>query len=465
MEKSLYICISSLFYNKRSIGNIKIDSQKQNKMANKAKKSGIQALETTNAIHSESMKAKYEHGHAFQKQVYDWFQNAGFIPNFFPVNDGLGFRKADYQYDGVWVEAKTYIGDSDVTKILRLKPYLNELNIQMVVMCEFTSDSKEGKAHKKNVKHLTNHQISVFQGAEDCIGYIISEKIRNGFTTEIKMAKGINIPLRLLIPNPENRDLVIANHQIINKSIRENGFFTQLNVVPHELNEAGEMTYMLFEGHNRLSQLLELERNGFTIPPISCSLVDWVNSKDIEVLHQLLIKSNTTSKNWKLRDYVKSNLKHFETLKLVDRVRVFKLILDWMNEAKKQGWGETTPCYIFVHNIDMQFSNTDAIKNGTFDITEADYNETEFLLLSMINDLCKKLEVSINGILVRQILVEAKVKKNNDPEFSKVFKKYLEFVSDYISALITSDISLPGDKEGIKIFIGKMNNSFKLKKF
>lgn len=443
----------------------KIDTHKTIFMATKVKENGVQVLENTKAIHSLSMKAKYEHGHGFQNQVYDWFEQAGFIGNFFTVNDGLADRRADYQYNGVWVEAKTYIGDSDLTKILRLKPFLDEQNVQMVIMCEFTPESKEGKAHKKNIKHLIKNKIPVFQGPEECIGYIILEKTQMGLNKEIRMAKGVNIPLHLLVPNPDNRDLVIPNGPVINKSIKENGFFTQLNVVPHQLNADGEMTYMLFEGHNRLSQLLELKEKGYSIPPVACSLVDWVTSKDIEILHKLLILSNTSSKNWKLRDYVKSNLLYFTRLNFPKRIKTYQLLMDWIKEAKKKKWGETTPLYVFAHYDDMKFANMDTIKNGTFEIDENEYQQTDLLLFNMINELCDKLNSPINGSLVRQILVEAKVRKNNDPEFARVFKKYLEFVSDYITTLVITGISLPSDKNTVNDFIKKMNNSFSLKKF
>lgn len=415
------------------------------------------------SIHSESMKLKYIHGHGFQKQVYDWFEFAGFTANFFPISDGLSKRQADYQYDGNWVEAKTYIGDQDLTKILRLKPFLDLEGITMIVMCEFEANSIEGKGHRKNIKHLIDAGILVYQGEEECIGFITAEKLIKGYSKEIKMAKGDNIPLRLLYPNPDNRDLVISNWKPLNKSIKENGFFTQLNVVPHFVNENGEQTYMLYEGHNRLHQLLELSEKGYSIPDVCCSIAHWVSSSEIQKLHNLLITTNTTVKNWKLRDYVKSNLSYFGRMNMEDRKAVFEKIEYWMKQAKKWQWGETVPPYVFVHQTDMDFGNIDSIKNGTYDISDSDYKNIVFPLFTMINDLCIATESSINGSLVRQILVETKVKRNIDPKFKKYFKSYLEYVSNYLATLIYNKKDLPGDKAGINEFISKMNSTFEKK--
>lgn len=412
------------------------------------------------SIHSESMKLKYVHGHDFQKQVYDWFEFAGFTANFFSISDGLGKRHADYQYDGNWVEAKTYIGDSDVTKILRLKPFLDMEGITMIVMCEFASNSKEGKSHRKNINHLIDAGILVYQGEQECIGFITAEKLIKGYSKEIRMARGINVPLRLLYPNPDNRDLVISNWKPLNKSIKENGFFTQLNIVPHFVNENGEQTYMLYEGHNRLNQLLELSEKGYNIPDVCCSLVDWVTSSEIQKLHTLLITTNTTVKNWKLRDYVKSNLSYFGRMNMDSRKAVFEKIDYWMKQANKNKWGETVPPYVFVHQTDMDFGNIESIKNGTYDITDSDYKNVVLPLFTMINDLCISTESSINGTLVRQILVETKVKYNTNTKFKKYFKKYIEYVSDYLASLIYNKKDLPGDKAGINEFIKTMNNVF-----
>ena len=134
-----------------------------------------------------------------------------------------------------------------------------------------------------------------------------------------------------------------------------------------------------------------------------------------------------------------------------------------MKQAGKNKWGETVPPYVFVHQTDMDFGNIDSIKNGTYDISESDYKSIVFPLFTMINDLCIATESSINGTLVRQILVETKVKRNTNPNFKKYFSQYIEYVSNYLASLIYNKKDLPGDKAGINDFIKTMNTVFEKK--
>jgi hypothetical protein len=393
------------------------------------KKGGITAKKTS--IHSKSMTQKYEHGHLWQSEVSELFEKNGFRRAFFPVNDGLGNRKADYQYDGVWVEAKTYIGDSDVTKILRLKPFLDAQNIEMVIMCDFIESDIVGKKHTKVIAQLRNEGIEVFCGIAECTLFVSNEKALKGIVNELPgMAMGINLPFASLYKNKYNRDLVDHNGPKIQDSIKENGFFTQFNIVPmgpkdrasRGIPENDTTLYVLFEGHNRYHQLEELQSKGYKIENVPCVLADWFTSDDIELLHKILLTTNTTSKNWKLRDYVKSTLSFFTDMKNQDAIDTYTWIQDWMKIAKKQNWGESTPVYLFCHTTSKAFGDMDAIKNGTFRISKSIYQKEVYPLLNLISELILDTEKEINGSFVKEFIVDIRVKEEMNLSLKKVLK-------------------------------------------
>ena len=431
------------------------------KKMNTKTKGGVTAKTT----HGLSMQAKYEHGHNWQEEIVSLFDRNGFKKNFFPINDGLGKRKADYQYDGVWIEAKTYIGDSDVTKILRLKPFLDTEDINMVVMCDFAENDTVGKKHKKVITQLRNNGVEVYCGYEECLTYISLEKATKNIMNKIPgMATGMNIPLRLLYPNPFNRDLVAHNGPAINKSILNFGFFTQLNVVPHIINEDGEQTYMLFEGHNRLNQLLELQSNGYKIQDVACTVVDWVTSDQIEVLHKMLITTNTTSKNWKMRDYVKSNLAYFRKLNMVEAIETFEYIEYWMKQAKDNGWGESTPCYVFCHDETKDFGDIETIKNGSYRIDKKKYEKEVLPLFKLIQNVIEETEESINGSFVKELLVDIRVRRYNDTKFASKFKVYMDFLHNFLLGMLAGGKELPSNKTDIIKKIQELNTKFNNKR-
>lgn len=120
-------------------------------------------------------------------------------------------------------------------------------------------------------------------------------------------------------------------------------FFTQINVVPHQLNDRGEMTYMIFEGHTRYFSLSDLKEKGYNIPPIACINVPWVSSADIDVLHKMLITTNTTYAGWKLKNYIKSHKGNLEMLGDNGGVYTYGKMLESMNMAKKARLGRSKP--------------------------------------------------------------------------------------------------------------------------
>lgn len=419
----------------------------------KQKKEG--AIITADESVSVVMKSRYEHGEEWQSYISDKFEEVGVQPTFIRIKDALGKRIADYQYEGVWVEAKTFINNAEVAKIKTLHEKLITLGIKMAIMCEWAPGSKK---HAKDVKLIRGLGIFVFEGQSQCESFIINESIRLNVEKKVKMALPISIPFEQLVPHPNNREKNSKNIPTIKASIIKNGFFTQINVVEHEMKEINgvmKMTYMIFEGHTRYYALEEFFNQGYEIPPLPGVLVDWVSSDDIDILHKMLITTNTTYSGWKLKNYVTSHKGNLELLGNGGGVFSYGKILQSMNQAKKQKWGEATPVYLFCHTNSLDFDDMKAIKDGTYRITKTDYDSQIVPILELMNQLTSKDSKGnsrvYNGAIMRDIIVDIRIMYNTDKTIFDNFNqflKYLElkFIGSYDSG------TFPNSKETGKNF-------------
>lgn len=383
-------------------------------------------------LSSEVMKARYAHGDEWQTYIAEKFEESGIPPVFKTINDGLSDRIADYQYKGNWIEAKTFINSAEVTKILKLFETLQTLEIRMVIMCEWEPNSKK---HSKNVKDLRDRGVIVFEGQSACDSFIINESVILNPNKIVKMAEPISIPFENIVPHPNNRDLNIKNIPTIKSSIIKNGFFTQVNVVPHTLNERGEQTYMIFEGHTRYFSLKDLKEKGYQIPNIACINVPWVTSSDIDVLHKMLITTNTTYAGWKLKNYIKSHKGNLEMLGDDSGVYTYGKMLESMNVAKKQGWGEANPIYIFCHTNSLAFDDMKKVKSGEYRINEVEYNTQIKPILDLMTRLTSD-DRKFLGTIMRDIMVDVRILLNTNQTISDNFTRFLgfleiKFISDY----------------------------------
>ena len=382
------------------------------------------AIITENEKASEVMKARYTHGDEWQNYISDKFEEAGIPPVFYTINDGLSDRIADYQYEGNWIEAKTYINSAEVTKILTLYNTLQSMKIRMVVMCEWETGSKK---HAKNVSDLRKFGVIVFEGQSECDSFIINESVILNPNKVIKMAEPISIPFDNLIPHPNNRDLNVKNIPTIKSSIITNGFFTQINVVPHELNTEGEMVYMIFEGHTRYFSLLDLKQKGYLIPPVACINVPWVSSKEIDKLHKMLITTNTTYQGWKLKNYITSHKGNLVLLNDESGVYTYGKMLQAMNQAKKEGWGEANPIYLFCHTDSLAFDDMKKVKDGSYRITELEYDEQIKPILNFMRELTSN-KRKFNGTIMRDIIVDIRIMYNTDSRIEDRFPQFLKWL-------------------------------------
>ena len=384
-------------------------------------------------------KKMYEHGEEWQSYISDRFEELGIQPKFFKVKDPLGMRIADFQYEGKWIEAKTFINNAEVAKIKTLNEELIKLGIQMIIMCEWEPGCKK---YKKDVNLLKNLGIWVIEGPSFCESFIIDESVRLVVDKFIKMDRPISIPFEQLVAHPNNREKNSKNIPIIKASIVQNGFFTQINVVEHEMKEInGEMvmTYMIFEGHTRYYALLDLYEKGYNVPPVTCVLVDWVTSKNIDILHKMLITTNTTYSGWKLKNYITSHKGNLEQLGDADGVFSYGKILQACNQSKKQKWGEANPIYLFCHTNSLAFDDMKKVKDGTYRISEADYKIQIVPILEMMNQITSKDAKGkprvYNGTIIRDIIVDVRVMYNTNSLIRENFNQFLGYLKlKFISA-------------------------------
>ena len=172
---------------------------------------------------SDVMNDRREHGDEWQNYISDKFEELGISPTFKRIKDSLGTRIADYQYEGVWVEAKTFINNAEVAKIKTLFDELKRIKCSMVIMAEWAPGFKK---HATDVKYLRDMGSAVFEGQSQCDSFIIDESIRLNIDKKIMMATPMSIPFNQLVPHPDNRDTNEKNIPVIKASIIKNGFFT-----------------------------------------------------------------------------------------------------------------------------------------------------------------------------------------------------------------------------------------------
>jgi hypothetical protein len=430
---------------------------------------------STKQLASEVMKARYIHGDEWQDYIADKFEEAGIQPEFFTINDEFSDREADYQYEKNWIEAKTFINSAEVTKIVTLFNVLKTMDIRMVIMCEW---NKGDKAYAKNVKDLVSRGIYVLEGQSECESFIINESVILNPDKVVKMAEPKAIPFDRIIPHPNNRDLNIKNIPTIKGSILKNGFFTQLNVVPvgpetkikmweekvklpigiTEEQWFSEDFYMIFEGHTRYYSLKELSEKKYVIPDIACTNVPWVTSDDIDLLHKILITTNTTYAGWKLKNYVSSHKGNLELLSDLDGVYSYGKILHAMNLAKKQKWGEANPVYLFCHTDSLDFDDMKQIKNGTYRITEIEYLEQIKPLLDFMTDLTNN-NRNFSGTVMRDIIVDIRILYNTNQAIKDRYHQFLSWLKMKFTNEYTND-RFPDTKETGQAFWKGIKNEY-----
>lgn len=392
------------------------------------------AVITENENASEVMKARYAHGDEWESYISDKFEEAGIPPVFYKIFDGLSDRIADYQYEGNWIESKTFINSAEVTKILTLHAVLLTKGIRMSIMCEWEPGTKK---YAKNVADLRRFGVAVFEGQSECDSFIINESVLLNPDKFIKMAQPMLIPFNRIVPHPNNRDLNVKNVPTIKSSILSNGFFTQINVVPMGVEDKknrgiplNEDWYMIFEGHTRYFSLKDLIDKGYYYDNMmtACVNVPWVTSDDKGVLHHMLIRTNTTYQGWKLKNYITSHRGNLTELNDIGGIYTYGKMLQSMNQAKKEGWGEANPIYMFCHTDSLAFDDMKKVKDGTYRISENEYDEQIKPILDFMKQLTSD-KRKFNGTIMRDIIVDIRIMYNTDDRIKDRFHQFLKWLT------------------------------------
>lgn len=281
--------------------------------------SGDPSLESS---YTDVSRHRQKSGQKFETEIYNRLLSKGIVTTKLRVNVSRGLKKvSDAYFEGknnkYWMESTTCLTtQARVDELILKKSEVQKTNPDInkwVVF--FRKDSRQRSQSAVTIKNYRKDFESA--GITFCVGdkeintyidgIVRNEQIKIG--RPIRMARAENIPLSKIFKDENNRPNIKESVVGLTANIIENGFFTQLNVVPISVN--GELTgdYQLTEGDNRHSSLLETLKLEHSFesgedPLIPCSVVHWLTSEDIEEVNKLTIDTNTLSYPWKLTDYI-----------------------------------------------------------------------------------------------------------------------------------------------------------------
>jgi hypothetical protein len=318
-------------------------------------------------------------------------------------------KMSDHYYAGrkkkYWIESTTCL-----TTQARVDELLNK---KRVVQAEDPTITDWVIFFRKNPrqKEQSKTQLAKFRKQFEMNGYTFcngDEEINKYIefiiqTESINRSRIINVAMAMMIPlskikfNVNNREIPDQNVQVLKDSIVQDGFVTQINVIPVYENGKPTGEYEAFEGHTRLRALLELLNEGHKFktgddPLIPCVVCDWLTSEDKETVARLLCRTNTTSRPWEMKNYIIFHHKTSAPTYVNNQQKHYSYgVLKWLRttEARmtlvsKNGtpvlFGENLLIYIFGPK---KSDKTASKFLSTSIINEGDYrtDETEFKMI------------------------------------------------------------------------------------
>jgi hypothetical protein len=141
-------------------------------------------------------------------------------------------------------------------------------------------------------------------------------------------------------------------------------------------------------------------------------------------------------------------------------IDTYTWIQNWMKIAKNQGWGESTPVYLFCHTTSKAFGDMDAVKNGTFRISKAIYDKEVLPLLNLISELIEDTGKEINGSFVKEFIVDIRVKRRNEPKFEASIEDFMKSAYTTLYSRMQGKTPLPSTKAEIEEELNAMYNAF-----
>ena len=349
-------------------------------------------------------------GASFEKEMKSRLLSNGIPTEKKSVKVEFGLVKiSDHYYEGkkkkYWIESTTCLTTQGrVDELLNKKRVVQAEDPTITDWVIFFRKNPRQKSRSKTQidgfrKQFEMNGYTFCNGDDEINKYIefIIENERINRSRIIHVAMAMMIPLSKIKFNINNREIVDQNVQVLKDSIAQDGFVTQINVIPEYENGKSTGEYVAFEGHTRLRALQELLSEGHKFktgddPLIPCVVCDWLTSEDKEIVARLLCRTNTTSRPWEMKNYIIFHHKTSAPTYVNNQQKHYSYgVLKWLRttEARmtlvsKNGtpvlFGENLLIYIFG----PKKSDKSASKFlSTSIINEGDYrtDETEFKMI------------------------------------------------------------------------------------
>lgn len=228
-----------------------------------------------------------------------------------------GIQISDHSYEGktfsMWAESTLSLDMKKAKELVRKRFSVLQVKSSIqewAVYYEHTDNKKSRKSIKNAVKYLENNGWTVCIGVDEIDVHISLCMQLAGVNKKIPIAKSMNIAISKLLENSFNRRIIKQQIIRIAKSILQNGFTSNLSVIPFYKDGIHTGKYILFDGHHRLAAIKYLiDVLGYSaknFAKLPCIVVDWVTSEDKKELHRILTTTNWTTTKWSLRDYIRS---------------------------------------------------------------------------------------------------------------------------------------------------------------
>lgn len=256
-------------------------------------------------------------GHKFQAENDLRLQRSGIPCRERRIMTPDGVQISDHSYEGktfsMWAESTLSLDMKKAKELVRKRFSVLQVKSSIqewAVYYDHTDNKKSRKSIKNAVKYLQNNGWTVFIGVDEIDIHISLCMHLAGVNKKIPIAKSMNIAISKLVENSFNRNIIKKQIVKIAKSIMQNGFTSNLSVIPLYENAVHTGKYILFDGHHRLAAIKYMvEVLGFSeknFAKLPCIVVDWITSEDKTEMHRILTTTNWTATKWNLRDFVRT---------------------------------------------------------------------------------------------------------------------------------------------------------------
>lgn len=295
------------------------NNAKKNKKSFSSKKNSTNESTFENS-YTQVSKHRQHSGQVFETEITNRLLSRGIVTTKLSVGVSRGLTKISDNYlsgkkNHYWIESTTCITnmarvDEFIRKkeeVLKTNPHINKWVIF------YRKDNRQNPQSPTSIRNyrkcFMDEGITLCFGDEEINNYINGiVDTENIIRRPIRMARAEMIPLSKIVKNKDNRPNILKSVDDLTSGIIEKGFITQLNVVPESINGVLTGRFVLTEGDNRNSSLLNLIELGYEFetgedPLIPCSVVYWLTS-ECDESNGLIIDTNTKSYPWTMMNYI-----------------------------------------------------------------------------------------------------------------------------------------------------------------